>query len=133
MRVDEARNEEEGAPRIEVATRPAGIAILEPRDHAIGDEWIAPNARVAQFPTVRLGADPPGEAERVQPVGASVPVDTVVDDVAVVVVRVDPVALGVVEVGMADVPLAVVVRVVAGGTEPVAERRDLTLPQPPHP
>ena len=112
---------------------PAGVAILEPRDHTIGDERIATNTGIAQLAAVGFGADPSGEAERVQPVGASVQLDAAVDDVAIVVVRVDPVALGIVEVGMADVPLAVVVRVVAGGAEPVAEGRNLALPQPAHP
>ena len=47
-----------------------------------------------------------------------------IDD-AVVVVGLQAIAVVVVQVGVRDVPLAVVVRVVAAGAEPVAERRHL--------
>ncbi len=109
-----------------------GVAIVEPGDDAVGDERVAADAGVAQLSAVRFGADPAGESVRVEDVGATVLLDAVREDVAVVVVGVDTVAVGIVKVGVADVPFAVVVGVVARGAEPVAERGHLALTEPAH-
>jgi len=81
---------------------------------------------------MRFRSDPSGEPEGAQLIRAAVLLYAYGQDVSVVVIRVDPLARGIVEVGVGHVPLAVVVRVVARGSEPVTKRRDLALAKPSH-
>ena len=71
--------------------------------------------------------DPTREAERFELVGGAVLLDARAQHIAIVIVGIDAIAVGVVKVGMADMPFAVVVRVVPSGSEPVAKRGYLTF------
>jgi hypothetical protein len=76
---------------------------------------------------VRFGSDPSGEPVRTEWIRVEILLHGSVVDDAVVVVGGQRGAGGrILEVGVGDVPLAVVVGVVAGGAEPVAQRRHLT-------
>ncbi len=114
--------------------RSTGVAVLQPGDDTSGDQRVAAHAGVGERRTVRLGADPAREPVRAEWVGVEIALHGGFVDVAVVVVGGDDLTgRRVDQVGVADVPLAVVVRVVAGGAEPVAERRHLALGQPAQP
>ena len=99
----------------------------------LGEHAVAHGAAVLLGRAVGLTPDPPGETERVEPVGPAVGLDDLGDQPAVVIGRGEPlVGAGHGKVGVADVPLAPVVGLVAAGTEPVAERRDLVGVEPAH-
>ena len=98
-----------------------------------GGERVAPQPAVGPVPAVRFGADPVGEAVAVERVGVEVGLHRgVVDGAGVVVGGERPARVGVVQVGVREVPLAVVRGVVAGAPEPVAERRHLAGAEPAH-
>ena len=83
---------------------------------------------------MRFGPDPAGETVRAERIGVEVSLHGGgVDDAVVVVGGQRLAGRRVVEVGVRDVPLAVVVGVVAGGAEPVAEGGHLAAAQPAHP
>ena len=113
----------------------AVVAVEAPEqlDRLVGGERVLDRARVVLAESVRLGADPLREAVVVEQIGLQVLLDVLLDRVAVIVDR-EQVALAVVgvEVGVGGVPLALVVRPVAAGPEPVAERRHGVRREPEH-
>ena len=107
--------------------------VTEQVDHLLREHAVAHSAAVGLRRAVRLPADPPGEPERVEPVGLAVRLHRLGDRLAVVVGRHQAfVAPRDREVGVADVPLAPVVGLVAAGAKPVAQRRDRVGVEPPH-
>ena len=133
VRVHEAGDEQERAERVGVAGPAAGVAVLAARPPPGRDERVAAGAGVGQPGAVRLGPDPAGEPVRVERVGVEVGLHRRgVDHTVVVVGGERRAGRRVEQVGVADVPLALVVGVVAAGPEPVAERRHLALAQPAH-
>ena len=134
VRVHEARDQQERSGRGRIAGAAARVAVDEPGDHPIGDQRVAAESTVGQARAVRFGADPPGEAECRQRVGIEIPLHGGrVDDPVVVVGGQRSAGGGVVQVGVRDVPLAVVVGVVSRRAEPVAQGGHLAAPQPAHP
>ena len=134
MGIDEAGHQQERPQRIRVAGTPPRVPVLEPRDDPIGDQRVSPKTTVGHGRSVRLGPDPAGEAVRPQRIGVEVGLHGHgVDDTVGVVGGQRLAGLGVLEVGVRDVPLAVVVRVVARGPQPVAQCRHLAAAQPPQP
>jgi len=116
-----------------VAGAASGVALGEPGDDAVGDQRVASNPGVGQQRAMRFRADPAGEAERPQRIRVEVaPHRGGVDDAVVVIGRQRAARRGVGEIGVRDVPLAVVVGVVARRAEPVAQRRHLALAEPAH-
>ena len=108
--------------------------VTEEVDDLFGEHAVADGAAVVLGRSVGLAPDPAREPERIEPVGRPVGLDGLGDHPAVVVGGGQArVASGDREVGMADVPLAAVVGLVAAGAEPVAERRHGVGVQPPHP
>ena len=131
VRVDEAAHEEERLQRFLIAGCAAGVPVLEPCDGAVGVQRVADVARIGDIGAVGLGPDPAAEAELAERIGIEVRLHGLGEDVAIT--RVGRHRLAVLhEVGVADMPFAVVVGVVASGPEPVADRGDLTRAQPPH-
>ena len=131
MWVDEAGHQQERAQRRGVAGAAARVAVLEPGHHAVGDQRVAPDAGIGERGSVGFGADPAREAVRGEGIGVQVAAHrTVVDDAVVVVGGQGSSGFGVDQVGVRDVPFAVVVGVVAGRAEPVAEGGDLAGTQP---
>ena len=137
VRVDEARHQQERTLCIGVTGGTSGVAIFEPVDDPFGDQGVASKPAVGEATAVRFGADPTVETKRVEWIRGAVLLDSRCINIALAVVGLDPAAIvrpaNMVEVGVADVPLAVVVRVVARSTEPVAERRHFALGQPAEP
>ncbi len=126
-------DQQERPQRGRVAGRAAGVAIVEPGDDTVGDQRVAAHPGVGERAPCGSGPTQPANPNGSSGSAGEVPLHRGGIDVAVVVVGGDDLAVGVGEVGVADVPLAVVVRVVAGGTEPVAERGHLALGQPAQP
>ena len=127
VRVHERRDRE---PR-PVAGRLGQVA--EQVDHLLGEHAVPYRAAVGLRRAVGLSADPAGEPERVEPIGLAVGVDRRGDGSTVVVGGHQAlVAPRDRQVGVADVPLAPVVRLVAAGAEPVAEGGDLVGVEPAH-
>ena len=107
--------------------------LTEQIDHLLGEDAVAHRAAVRLRRAVGLAADPAREPERVEPVGLAIRVDGLGDERAVVVGGHQRlVAARDREVGVADVPLAPVVGLVAAGAEPVAQGRDLIGIEPAH-
>ena len=132
VRVDEAGHQQEWTQRTGIAGAASRVTIVEPRDDAVGGQRVSAHTRVARQRTVRLRADPPREAERRKRISVEIPLHRDgVDGTGRVVGR-QHLPVGVVQIGMRDVPLAVVVGVVTRGAKPVAQRRHLTLAQPAH-
>ncbi len=131
VRVDEAGHQQKRAQGVRIAGGPPGVAVLEPGDHPGGDQRVAPDAGVGQRRAVGLGPHPAGEPERVEQVGVQVGLHRCGVDVAIVIVGGQRFAsLRVDQVGVADVPLAVVMGVVTGGPKPVTQRGHLAFSQP---
>ena len=131
--IDEAGHEQERALCVGVTLSASGVAVPEPGHHPVRQERVADQSAVGAGGTVGFGADPAGEAEGSEWIGLQVGANTVRADDSVVVVGGDSLAAcGIEQVGVADVPLAVVVGVVPGGAEPVAEGRHLAGPKPAH-
>ena len=120
----------DGQPRLIalVAVQP-----LQQLHRLVGGEDVLDRAGVVLAEPVRLRADPLGEAEVVEEIRLQVALDVLLLRLAVVVDR-EQVALPVVgvEVRVRGVPLALVIRAVAAGAEPVAHRRDVVRRQPEH-
>ena len=132
--VDEAGDQQERAHRLLVTGAPARVAVGEPVDDPGGEQRVATKAAVGHGRSVRLWSDPAGEAVWTQRIGIEVALHCGRVDHAVVVVGGQRFAGGgIVEIGVGDVPLAVVVGVVSGGAEPVAQGGHLTLAQPAQP
>ncbi len=105
----------------------------EQLDDLVGEDPVPDGAAVGPGGTVGLPPDPPGEPERVEPVGPAVRLDRLGDDRAVVAGGHEAVVgAGDDEVGVGDVPFAPVVGAVAAGPEPVAERRHRVRVEPRH-
>ena len=127
VRVDERRDRQ---PR-PVAAGPGELA--EQLDDLVGEHPVAHGTAVGLRGAVRLTPDPAREPVRVEPIGLAVRVDRRRDQGAAGVGRHEAlVGPGDEEVGVGDVPLAAVVRLVAGGPEPVAERRHRARVEPVH-
>ena len=100
------------------------VEALEQRDRLVGGERVLEQAGVVLAESVRVGPDPLREAVVVEQIGIQVLLDVVLDRRPVVVDRQQvPVAVLGVEIRVRDVPLALVVRPIAAGPEPVAQRR----------
>jgi len=107
--------------------------VTEEVDHLLGEHAVAHRATVVLGRTVRLAPDPAREAERIQAVGGPIGLNRFGDDPPVVVRGGQAVvAAGDGQVGVADVPLAPVVGLVAAGSEPVAERGHCAGIEPAH-
>ncbi len=133
VRVDEARHEQERSQCRRVTRSPPGVTIGEPFDHASGRERVSPQPAVGERAAVRFGTDPAGEPERIEPVGISIASDRcMIDDAVVVIGGQRTPGRVIVQIGMGEVPLALVTRVVAGDAEPVAQGRHLAWTEPPH-
>ena len=131
MGVDEACDEQEGTQGVCVSCRSPAVTVLQPGDYSVCDEWIASEAAVGEWGTMGFGAYPTGKAEGVERIGCAVCVDGFLVDLAGGVVGCKNLAGVLVDqVGVGDVPLAVVMGVVAAGPEPVTERGYLAGTQP---
>ena len=109
------------------------VEALEQRDRLVGGERVLDHAGVVLAESVRVGPDPLRKAVVVEQVGVKVLLDVVLDRRPVVVDRQQvPVAILGVEIRVRDVPLALVVRPIAAGPEPVAQRRHRIRRQPEH-
>ena len=112
--VHEAGHAQKRPGGLGVARQSAAIPVTEPRRHPGGDQRIATQAGVGHVATVRLGTHPPRKAKGVKRVSGEVGGNGVIKNRAVCGVCDDAIAgVGVVQVGVGDVPLAVVVGVVA--------------------
>ena len=107
--------------------------LTEELHHLLREHSVAHRAALGPGRAVRLTADPPGEPERVEPVGLAIGGDRLRDRVPVDVGGHQAlVAPRDEQVGEGDVPLPPVVRLVPAGAEPVAERRHRVGIQPHH-
>ncbi len=132
VRVDEAGYQQERTSCERIAGATACVPVDQPGDDAVGNQRVAAQAGITRQRTVWLRTDPAREAKRPKGIGVQVtPHRGVVDD-AVLVVGGQHAPVGVVDVGVRDVPFAVVVGVVARGAKPVAHGRHLAGPQPAH-
>ena len=110
-----------------------GRELREQLGDLFGVEAVLDDPAVRLRHAVWLAADPAGEAERIETIGAAVRVDRAVVDTAVRVVRRQAlVGAGNQDVCVRDVPLAAVVRAVAGRAEPVAHRGHRARVEPRH-
>lgn len=124
-----AGHQQERAHRGGVTGAPPGVALGQPRDDTIGDQRVATKTAVGQPRPMGLGAHPPGEAVWPERVGVEVtPHRGRVDDALVVVGGQWCTGRGVFQIGVRDVPLAVVVSVIPGRAKPVTQRRHLAGP-----
>ena len=109
------------------------VQALQQLDRLVRGEDVLDRAGVVLAEPVRLRADPFREAELVEEIRVQVALDVLLLRLAVVVDR-EQVAVAVVgiEVCVRGMPLALVVRPVAAGPEPVAHRRHVVRRQPEH-
>ena len=133
MGVDEAGHQQERPKRCRLARPPACVPVFQPGHHPVSEQGVAHEAAVGQCGAMRLGPDPAGEAELVERVGVEVRLHGVAVDYTLVVIGCQRDPRSADQVGVAHMPLALVVRVVAAGPEPVAQRGHLARPQPAHP
>ena len=132
VRVHEAGHQEERPLGGGVAGPASGVAVGQPGGHPLGDQRVAHQAAVGELAAVGLRPHPAREAVGPERVGVEVALDVAGQDLAARRVGRHRRAVRPQEVGVGDVPLAVVVRVVARGPEPVAERRHLLRAHPAH-
>ena len=115
-----------------IAGATAGITVDQPGDDAVGDQRVAAQTGITRQRAVRLRTNPSRKAKRAKRIGVQIALHRVVVDGAARVVGRQHSPVGVVYVGVRDVPFAVVVGVVARGAEPVAHGGHLAGPQPAH-
>ena len=120
----------DGQPRLIALV---AVQALQQLHRLVRGEDVLDRAGVVLAEPVRLRADPFREAEVVEEIRLQVALDVLLLRLAVVVDR-EQIAVAVVgvEVRVRGMPLALVVRPVAAGPEPVAHRRHVVRRQPEH-
>jgi len=131
--VHEAGHEEKRSSRVWVAGPSPGVAVFDPGHRAVGDQGVAGQPGVGEQPAVGFRTDPAGKPVRTEWIGLEVPLHVLAEHLAVGGVGGKWRTVDVVEIGVADVPLAVVMGVVPAGSEPVAEGGDPARGKPAHP
>ncbi len=107
--------------------------LTEQLHHLLREHSVAHRAALGPGRAVGLAADPPGEPERVEPIGLAVGRDRLRDRLPVDVGGHQAfVAPRDEQIGERDVPLPAVVRLIPTGAEPVTERRHRIGIQPHH-